>query len=128
MKKQKNVISQTVQEHTPGPWSIREFDTRYGEPGEVYEVVYLDNHICLLSEGRYHFELEQGELLANAKLIARAPEMASEITSLKAENERYRKALSSIRHATYDRDTDDSILHNIGGILTDAGFPYEQED
>jgi hypothetical protein len=38
-------------------------------------VVDKDNHICLLSEGRYHFELDQGELLANSKLIAAAPDL-----------------------------------------------------
>lgn len=39
-----------------------------------------------------------------------------------------REALELIRHALYDRNTADAIIHKIGEILTEAGFPYEIDD
>lgn len=38
------------------------------------------------------------------------------------------EALKQIRHKTYSRDTDDSILYEIDSVLTEAGFPYQSED
>lgn len=37
-------------------------------------------------------------------------------------------ALANIRDAMYDRDTDDAVLHNIGNILTETGFPWVEDD
>jgi hypothetical protein len=52
----------------------------------------------------------------------------SYVKELQAEVEKLRAILYEIRGCTYDRDTDDEVLHRIKQVLTDNGFPYESKD
>lgn len=70
-----NNTEQSETPHTPGPWA-------YAYNGLGSHVVYSTD-----GSGTRICEMQQGSLQANAELIARAPELAAEVSALKAENE-----------------------------------------
>jgi hypothetical protein len=74
------------------------------------------------------FAMIEGCIPNGRQFLESVNTLIAQNTFLKAENEKLKEALASIRHATYARDTDDAILHQIGEILTETGFPYVQED
>lgn len=72
--------------HTPGPWEVfdgREIDGVIGVRGHA-DIAYTKTKRTWL------IDVSDEEALANAALIARAPEMADTITRLEAEVERLR--------------------------------------
>ena len=74
-----------MSKHTPGPWGC----TYTSNHAHDYRLTKAGGHrLPVNAEGNDHSEQR-----ANARLIARAPEMAAEIERLTAENEKLRAAL-----------------------------------
>src|SRR5690606_21912142 len=67
-------------EHTPGPWKV---DTSYQWPSKVSSTVapYDEGWICDCSSGR-RGSMEMARSLANARLIAAAPELLEALEEL----------------------------------------------
>ena len=75
-----------MSEHTPGPWAVNEHnDITHAQNGQVAWVRYT-----------YEQWLKETDL-ANAKLIASAPDLLAERDRLKAENRRLNEALDEVR-------------------------------
>jgi len=74
-----------MSEHTPGPWAVNEHnDITHAQNGQVAWVRYT-----------YEQWLKETDL-ANAKLIASAPDLLAERDRLKAENRRLNEALDGL--------------------------------
>ena len=80
--------------HTPGPWDIKHLvDNR-----AVVTHKYDNGEHDTIAWVTWSFSIKTfDEVKANAALIARAPDMAAEITRLRADNAKLREALENIR-------------------------------
>jgi len=90
-----------MSEHTPGPWKLETVRTSTGVCHKVGEFPTNDSlrrksSACLYDDC-YSDKPRNMELLANAKLIASAPDLLAERDRLQAENRRLNEALVRIR-------------------------------
>lgn len=87
-------MSDIVKGYTPGPWKWERVRTSCGFCFRVGPLAISDgkvNHACIYADYPGQMALELAE--ANARLIAAAPDMATELTTLRGEVERLRAAL-----------------------------------
>lgn len=93
--------------YTPGPWKVFICDDGREWTGWPLSITADsvvnangDGRLIVRTGGQYPYQWDHGtsrdEAVANARLIAAAPDMAAEITSLRAEVERLRAALGQI--------------------------------
>lgn len=67
-----------MSKHTPGPWVISEDETGVESPGQMPTTAYHNDgqpDVCHLEDGEYISYKSKEEMLANAQLIAAAPEL-----------------------------------------------------
>ena len=86
--------------HTPGPWGIITVETSCGICHKIGPFPYKRDqkiHACVYVDYPGNGEIE-AELLANAHLMAAAPEMATERDNLKEINADLLEALELIGH------------------------------
>lgn len=93
-------MSDIVKGYTPGPWKWERVRTSCGFCFRVGPLAISDgkvNHACIYADYPGQMALELAE--ANARLIAAAPDMATELTTLRGEVERLRAALDDADEA-----------------------------
>jgi len=109
--------------HTPGPWTLETVRTSVGHchqigpfPGSCGRKV---GYACVYVDGQYAPNAQNGnekELLANARLIASAPDTA-------AERDRLKTACEAVQHAI---KLDDPAMLKVAGTLVDAALTPRQ--
>ena len=78
--------------HTPGPWTISTLRTTSGICHQIGPFPWRDgqqNHACIYVDGQFHSDRAteiQRELLANAHVIAAAPDLLSVARTMLPEN------------------------------------------
>jgi hypothetical protein len=88
----------TDTKHTPGPWLIKQSRDGSGDVGITADGlgnVLAECFSCI----RLHDEFANAEALANARLIASAPDMFDEITRLRAQSVALVEALEDANRA-----------------------------
>ena len=96
-----------MSKHTPGPWGC----TYTSNHAHDYRLTKANGHsLPVNEEGNDHSEQR-----ANARLIARAPEMAAEIERLTARVKELEEALERIdRIEVYDEDARETLRAKLG--------------
>jgi hypothetical protein len=124
-KDQQQQVSEEIKGFTPGPWVVSPASTKSATWDEIYSFD-METLICsmdmskqktirMTEEGENILEDtdEIDEAIANAKLIASAPTMYAELSKLKEEVLRYRKALEEIGKACDNENPTHEIIWRI---------------
>ena len=111
-----NVVAAEQQaQHTPGPWTAEGFTVYAGDGddfGDVARATAGDSHV----DPDYHLDRPDYERIANARLIAAAPETA-------AERDRLREVNADLLEAAKDAEAVLMGIRDNGGELAIAILP-----
>ena len=90
--------------HTPGPWKLDTVPTTIGICHKIGEFPNRNGRIryaCVYDDGG-HMQAQDGELLANARLMAASPDLL--------------EALKACRRQLYEWDTEDSAATSLANV------------
>ncbi len=109
--------------HTPGPWAING-----GLIGPEKNIFTDPSEAAVCVVGIVNHQTPQDT--ANARLIAKAPDMAAQIDLLRQENERMRQALAAVKEACDDAFYDDMVngQHTTTNFCPLCGSSYGCDD
>ena len=112
-----------IDQHTPGPWIVRQFPTGANARGQLWVMDAIPDHdgkvvanaICSVAG-------TNEDAAANAELIAAAPRLLTEVQRLESQHEAMADALvTEVTKRHYLRDEATSVLQLMDGLAEQWG-------